>query len=367
MFSDHQSRVAMTVVLTICSANYLALAKTLGDSLTEHNSDYHFVIGLVDRIPDAIGPTYWQPYELIPVEALGIEGLAQMVQQYNIVELNTATKPFYIEYLYNRDPSVRNVIYLDPDILVLASLKGIEEQLQHSSIILTPHSCSYDDTEENINCEVGMLSTGTYNLGFIATARTTDTLAFLKWWQKRLRQHCYYRPGKGLFVDQYWLNLAPVYFRNVQTETNPGYNMCYWNLFERSLSQKDGHYVVNGRYELIFYHFSSYSPLKPELISNRPPMMWLADRPDLQPLFDEYRKRLLCNQHLSISSLECYFAPKQLLSQQQQIPPAVRESFLKGLSRQLLMALPTSAQRLLKRLAQFVIANTLGEHPKLLS
>src|SRR2546430_2777491 len=111
MVSDHQSRVAMTVVLTICSANYLALAKTLGDSLTEHNSDYHFVIGLVDRIPEAIGPTYWQPYELIPVEALGIEGLVQMVQQYNIVELNTATKPFYIEYLYNRDPSIRNVIY----------------------------------------------------------------------------------------------------------------------------------------------------------------------------------------------------------------------------------------------------------------
>ena len=46
----------MITVFTVCSANYLAQAKTLGQSLHQHNPDYHFVIGLVDRISPELDP-----------------------------------------------------------------------------------------------------------------------------------------------------------------------------------------------------------------------------------------------------------------------------------------------------------------------
>ena len=70
----------MTTVFTLCSANYLAHAKTLGDSLMEHNPDYHFVIGLVDRLPKELEPAYWHPYELISVEELGVPTFEEMAR-----------------------------------------------------------------------------------------------------------------------------------------------------------------------------------------------------------------------------------------------------------------------------------------------
>jgi hypothetical protein len=44
-------------VLTLCATNYLAHAKSLGDSLATLNPDY-LVIGLVDRLPPDIPPSF---------------------------------------------------------------------------------------------------------------------------------------------------------------------------------------------------------------------------------------------------------------------------------------------------------------------
>ncbi len=347
----------MTVVVTICSANYLAQAKTLGDSLLAHNPGYRFVIGLVDRVPATVDPGYWHPHELIAVEEIGVDGFAEMVERYDLVELNTAVKPFYIEYLYRRDATLDEVIYLDPDILVLGSFAAIHDKLRQYNIILTPHSCSYDDSDANVATELGMLLTGTFNLGFIATSRSADTFAFLAWWQKRLQRYCYYRPGDGLFVDQNWLNVALVYFPKVHIETGLGYNMCYWNLFERPLGRRNGRYVVNDRCDLIFYHFSSYSPLRPELISRRKPQVHLFQHPDLKPLFGEYRETLLRNNYASMARLECFYAncrrrPRKNLA-----------TLVKGTFKRIFASFPTPVRMLLNRSAQFVTRNTLVEQP----
>ncbi len=151
-----------------------------------------------------ISPSFWHPYELIQVEDVGIPALSDMVDRYDVVELNTAVKPFYIEYLYARNPNIKAVIYLDPDILVYASFKTIEEKLRVNNLIVTSHNCTFDNSTANLYYEMGMLTTGIYNLGFLATSRSETTKAFLKWWQKRLEHHCYYETGSGLFVDQLW-------------------------------------------------------------------------------------------------------------------------------------------------------------------
>ncbi len=146
MHTNSWSALEMITVLTLCSANYLAHAKTLGDSLAEHNPDYHFVIGLVDRLPKEIAQDYLSPHELIPVEDLKIEAFDEMAQKYNIVELNTAVKPFYMERLYRRNPKVDAVIYLDPDIVIYSSLEPLVTKLRSNNIIVTPHSCTFDDS-----------------------------------------------------------------------------------------------------------------------------------------------------------------------------------------------------------------------------
>jgi len=337
-------------VFTLCSTNYLAHAKTLGDSLIEHNPDYHFVIGIVDRVPGEIDPSFWHPFELIEVESLAIDVLAEMVQRYDVVELNTAVKPFFFKHLYQRDPSTEAVIYLDPDILVCTPFQELEEKLRTHKIIVTPHSCTFDNSATVIYYEQGMLSSGIFNLGFLATSRSEATKAFLDWWEYRLRAHCYYAPSTGIFVDQLWVTLAPLYFP-VHVEKNPGYNMCYWNHFERQLTPNDGGYVVNGKQKLIFYHFSSYSPDKPEKITVRTKSKTasFAERPDLKPLYDDYRTRLLANGYLTIKSVP--FVLRRKPPKSNTTPrTAIRDTL-----RTVLRALPRSFQRPLKRISQFTL------------
>jgi hypothetical protein len=337
-------------IFSLCSVNYLAHAKTLGDSLREHNPDYHFVIGVVDRLPPEIQPSFWHPHELIQVEELGIDGLEEMIQRYDVVELNTAVKPFYFEYLYQRDPSTEAVIYLDPDILVCAPFDHLANLLRTHHIIVTPHSCTFDNSATAIYYEQGMLGMGIYNLGFIATSRSEVTTTFLNWWQYRLREHCYCSAENGTFVDQLWLTLAPLYFP-VYVEKNPGYNMCYWNHFERQLSHKDGRYLVNGEYELIFYHFSSYNPDKPDKITVRKKSITnsFAERPDLKPLYDDYRSRLLARGYSTVKLVRYALRRKPPKSN------ATARAALRDSIRMLLRALPLSFQIPLKRVAQFTV------------
>ena len=343
----------MHIVLTICSANYLAHARVLGDSLAKSNPEYKFVIGLVDRLPSELSPDYWQPYELLPVEELGIPDFDGMARKYNLVELNTAAKPFYVEHLYRRSPEVQSVIYLDPDIYVFTSFEPLQDKLSQSTLIVTPHSCTYDESAMNIRYEISMLCTGIFNLGFIATSRSVATFTFLKWWQARLMDHCYYRPGSGVFVDQLWVTLANLYFPGFHVEMDPGYNMCYWNHFERRLDVRDGRYVVNGRHVLVFYHFSSYNPLKPDVITSRldDPALSFSERPDLRQIYDDYRKCLLGAGYETVRHIKYAFNYKETAANR-----TPKGKIKKG-ARRFLRALPKVIQKPLMRIARFTAEN----------
>lgn len=349
--------VLLTTILTICSANYLAQAKTLADSVREQHPEYKVVIGLVDRFPAALDPHYCQPHEVLPVEDLAIPEFPEMCARYTIIELNTAVKPFYMEYLYRRNPAVQVVIYFDPDILILGSLQPLVAKLQNYSMILTPHCCSYDEADPNIGHEFNMLRGGIYNLGFLATARHPDTMAFLSWWQKRLIKYCFWRPMDGLFFDQHWAGLAPLYFETVLVEKDPGYNMAHWNLCERSLSQDQGRYRVNGQHDLVFFHFSKYTPKQPAFLADRQPPVLLVDHPELASLVAVYHDQLVKNQHLTLSKLGCYFYPPPLPPP----PPtgaAVWKKNVKRMVRAALHAAPVPVQRYGKRIGQFIADNT---------
>ena len=347
----------MTLVFTICSSNYLAQAKVLGDSLAESNPDCRFVIGLVDSLPTEVDFQSWMPHEVIPVANIGISEFDEMSVKYNIVELNTAVKPFYMEYFYEQDAAVDHVFYIDPDIMVLGSFSPLIEKLKSHNMIVTPHSCTYDDSEVNISYEWAMLRAGIYNLGFLATSRSAETSAFLKWWQIRLREHCYYLAQPGLFVDQIWVTLAQLYFKGFYVEKNPGYNMSYWNLFERELSFDGGKYKVNKSEVLVFYHFSSYNPDCPDRMISRDSGEIIAtftERPDLRPLFDDYQQRLIKAGIEDVRHIKCVYGRKPAVVEKVDENPSKLK--LKKLLGALLCLLPQKLRAMIARVAGCIMA-----------
>jgi len=73
----------------------------------------------------------------------------------------------------------------------------------------------------------------------------------------------------GLFVDQKWVNLVPCLFDKVHILRHVGCNVAYWNLHERSLSESDLGYLVDGSSPLVFFHYSGYSPSRPNQLSSK--------------------------------------------------------------------------------------------------
>ncbi|WP_162053122.1 glycosyltransferase family protein [Pontibacter pamirensis] len=296
----------MNVVFTICSNNYLAQAKALGDSVVKYNPSYIFAIGLVDKLDAEVDYNFFNPYEIIPVGDINIEGFNEMFNNYDITELNTAVKPFLFNFLFARNSNINTIIYLDPDILVYDSFDVLEEAFSKYSIILTPHFFTpiYDD---KLLSEPDVLNAGLYNLGFIGLKRSEDALQLLKWWMIKLKEQCLIDFKNGLFVDQLWINFAPLYFENVLILKHLGHNVAYWNFHERELSYSDGKYQVNNQFALVFFHFSGYLFSIPEIVSKYQNRFTFEDRPDVKELFEDYHEKIIGNNFHQLSKIECHY------------------------------------------------------------
>ncbi|TAE40730.1 MAG: glycosyl transferase [Runella slithyformis] len=322
----------MTLAFTICSINYLAQARTLGDSLRRTNPHVRFVIGLVDRLDKANLPADKYPdYELLELHQIGINKLDEMCAHYNITELNTAVKPYFIRYFFEHISQVTNVVYFDPDIIVYQELNGLEQQLQQSDFVLTPHLITPLNDQKTPN-ELHHLNTGVYNLGFIALHKSPQTVAFVKWWEQKLFDECKIDLCNGLFVDQHWADFIPVFWENTHVEKHFGYNAAYWNLHERTFSERAGTHFVNEM-PVVFFHYSGYDPQKPLLISKYQDRFDFEQRPDLQPLFLFYHQELTRNQNEYYRQFACYYIKKEPVYKYQRLRKWLRSPFVKLLEK----------------------------------
>ena len=325
----------MILAFTICSVNYLAQARTLGDSLRQTNPDYTYVIGLVDKLSVANLPAELMPeYDMLEVDQIGIPDFAAMCDRYDITELNTAVKPFYIDFFYKKYPNAKQIIYFDPDIIVYQPLSKLNQDLEQYSLVLTPHTCSPTPDWKRPN-EQHHLNTGIFNLGFIGLRNDAIARQFVEWWKQRLVYECRIDLCEGLFVDQHWVNFAPIYYDNVLIDRHLGYNVAYWNLHERYLSADEtGQWRVNETDFLLFFHYSGYNPYRPDEVSKYQTRYTFVQtttneqsRPDAKPLFDLYRDRLLTNHNDLYRKYPCVYIKPPVVLRYQRVRKVLKIPF----------------------------------------
>lgn len=298
----------MNLVFTICSNNYLAQAKVLYKSFREYHPNDLFVLGLVDRINNDVDYSDFDSAEVIPVEEINISNFEELRLRYNIVELNTAVKASYFLFLAERYTNVTKVVYLDPDIQIFQELGEVWNTLNDKSIILTPHIITPIAIDDKTPKENVFLNYGLYNLGFLAlNVKSGMVINFLRWWEERILTFGFNRVHEGLFVDQLWINFIPIFQSDVCISLNPGMNMAPWNLHERVLTPSpNGTYLVNDKYQLIFYHFSSYNFTTPDLLCKEYYNRYdFTSRPDLVDIYQQYHAKLEQEGILNLSHLRC--------------------------------------------------------------
>ena len=279
-------------ICTIIAKNYVAAARTLCRSFSQFHPDLRCYVLIVDDY-DGYIDSGKEDFEIVSLADLELPNVQRLCFKYSVVELCTAVKAHLLDYLLHKE-GIEQLFYLDPDVLVTSSLDEIFNRLNTFDVLLTPH-VDGNYPEDGLSPNDGtILRYGIYNLGFIGV--TPRAGAMLQWWQSKLLDLCIDDPLRGYFVDQKFMNLAPLYFDKVGIEHSPGCNVAFWNLHTRTLRRDGGAWLCNDA-PLYFYHFSNFDPARPERLSGYQTRYQLTDRPDVQPLFSEYVKLLLENDY----------------------------------------------------------------------
>jgi glycosyltransferase involved in cell wall biosynthesis len=247
-------------VFTIASRNYLHFARVLMASLQKMQPDWERFLLFADRLDGAFDPAR-EIFQVVEARSLPIPEPDAFFFRYTLLELNTAVKPWFFGELFKQ--GFDHVVYLDPDICVYSPMTELEQALHNGALaVLVPHLTGrIRDAAKP--AEYDILLSGTYNLGFCALAQHRELQGLLEFWSEKSLREFISDVHQGLFTDQRWMDLIPGMFDDVVILRHEGYDVAYWNLPHRQVTQNGNGFLVNGD-PLVFFHFSGLDPLKPE-------------------------------------------------------------------------------------------------------
>jgi hypothetical protein len=243
---------------TSITNNYLPKARVLARTLKLHNPDWKLHVILSEPLHPSVRPEA-EPFDsIVEIHDLGIENVDAWIFKHRITEICTAVKGLASKWLMQKMETDR-IIYFDPDIAVFSDLSDLSQKLDKHPVLLAPHQSKPEHVKNSIiSNEIGSLRWGVFNLGFFAIRNEGQGAEYLDWWAERLKEFCYDDIPYGLFTDQRWCDLAPIFFDKLYILREPQYDVATWNLSQRTMTMSpDGAVLVDGK-PLGFYHFSGY-------------------------------------------------------------------------------------------------------------
>lgn len=251
---------------TVCNVAYLYKALSLAESYQKYTNEKINIYIFDGRrdLPDfsSLANIYW-------IEELNIPYVKQLAFKYDITEFSTSLKPYLALKLFEK---FDKVIFFDPDTFIYNKIYSIVELLNDKDIFLTPHYIIPQKRGLALDkSDIGMMRFGSFNLGFFALRKTEESIRFLKWWDERCQDLCFFETQFGLSTDQKWISIAPCFFPTLFISFDMGLNVAFWNMQERKITsqREDEIFLVNDQFELIFFHFSSFNDNNPFKLTKR--------------------------------------------------------------------------------------------------
>ena len=284
---------ATPVFFTIVSANYMAYAKTLMASIREQHPDSLRYVFLADETTQDLNIESGL-FELRLGKDLPVPHFEHLAFRYNILEFNTALKPFAFSQLI-REHAAAPVLYIDPDILLVAPLAEVLAHLSAGAMaVLTPHFTAPLEDGKSPD-ELAISRVGSFNLGFLATGPQPSRQDFVDWWCRKLEFGAFVDLESGMFTDQKWMDLVPGMFADVQILRHPGYNLAYWNLPHRPVSLTQDGVLLAAGLPVAFIHFSGVDVRHPEIFSKHQNRFDITNIGALRPTYERYVALLQAN------------------------------------------------------------------------
>ena len=229
--------------VTLFDSHYLPQGLSLYRSLELHGQPFRLWIVALDeacaKALELIKPEFATVISLADLEN---ERLLSVKKDRSVGEYCWTLTPFLPQMVFERDPHVQRVTYLDADIYFFAHPSELIGEFAASGkhVLLTEHAFAPEYAENS--------RFGRFCVQFMTFRNTEIGLRILHWWQDRCIEWCYAYLEDGKFGDQKYLDTWPEIFEDdVHVLTQTHRTLAPWNVafFSRQ----------TGKVDPVFYHF----------------------------------------------------------------------------------------------------------------
>ena len=248
---------------TYFDRNYLIKGLTLIESLKRHEkTDFQvFVVCFDDITRIILDKLHIERVTTIPLHLLEQRDfpLLEAKQNRSLVEYYWTLTATVLLRIIENNPEIDVLTYLDADLFFYSSPDPIFDEMGKNSILIHEHRFSPE--------QAFLEPYGKYNVGLLCFRNNTNGLEAINWWRDRCIEWCYARLENGKYGDQLYLNDWPTRFQKVAVLQNIGAGVGPWNHIQYSFrAGEEGTGVLVNDTPLVFYHFHSFSFVRPEII-----------------------------------------------------------------------------------------------------
>lgn len=234
---------------TYFDRNYLALAVALYRSLQRHAGQFELnILCLDDFTYKFLAREQFPNIKLISLTEFeaGDSQLLEAKGNRRLIEYYYTLTPNLPLYLFNKNPEIDVVTYLDADLFFYSSPDPIYKELGSGSILIVPHRFA-ENMRDNEKY-------GVYNVGLLCFRNDATGKECLSRWRGQCLEWCYEKPEDGKNADQKYLDDWATRYMGVVVLQNKGAGLGTWNIDNYSYTvSSEALYVDNDR--LVFYHF----------------------------------------------------------------------------------------------------------------
>lgn len=254
--------------VTLFDSTFLPFGLCLHESLRKHAGPFHLWVVCVDQaVFEQLTRIALPDVTLIGLPEVETQGLLQVKPGRTRGEYCWTLTPFTPQFVFDRDPAVSRVTYVDSDLYFFESPVAIFEEFVNSGkhVLITEHAYdpAYDYTQDS----------GRFCVQFMTFRRTPQAAAVMEYWQAQCLEWCYDRVEPGRFGDQKYLDEWPQrHADSVHVLSMVDKTVAPWNA--RLFYRRDGslwpaffHFhgfrLLGRHHALLFSHFDVGNGAKP--------------------------------------------------------------------------------------------------------
>jgi hypothetical protein len=239
---------------TLFDRNYLLKGLAMLRSLNEHCRGAHtFVLCMDEDTFSLLAQLQIDGVELIRLRDVEDEPLRAAKRERSRAEYCWTLTPVLPHFVLNTRPEVRQITYLDADLMFYSPVSPIFQEVGAASIAVVEHR--YVPRLAYLEVQ------GRFNVEWVTFRRDAEGMACIERWKAQCLEWCFARIEPDRMGDQKYLDEWPERYRSLHIINHVGAGVAPWNFSRYRIVATSGAPTVDGE-PLIFYHFHQLHMLR---------------------------------------------------------------------------------------------------------